>query len=129
MRINPKGGYAQAIPKFIDQIKSGELVTITGDGRQTRDFTHVRDVVVANILAMDHPKVGKGEIINIGAGKNVSMNYIAELLGGKVSYIPARLEPRDTKADNSLAKKLLGWIPKVSIEDGLKELKKLNGIK
>ncbi len=125
---DPKGGYAQAIPKFIDQIKNGEKVTITGDGEQTRDFTHVKDIVAANLLAMDHPKVGKGEVINIGAGKNVSMNYIAKLLGGKISYIPARLEPRDTKADNTLAKKLLGWEPKISIEEGLKELKKINGI-
>lgn len=126
---DPKGGYAQAIPKFFDQVKNGQPMTITGDGEQTRDFTHVRDIVAANMLAMDHPRVGKGEVVNIGGGKNVSMNYIAKLIGGKVSYIPARLEPHDTKADSSLAKKLLGWTAKISIEDGIKELKKLKGIK
>jgi nucleoside-diphosphate-sugar epimerase len=126
---DPSGGYAQAIPKFVDQVKKGGPMTITGDGEQTRDFTHVRDVVNANILAVDHPKVGKGEVINIGGGKNVSMNYIAKLIGGKISYIPARLEPKDTLADNKLAKKLLGWEAKVSLEEGIKELRKLAGLK
>jgi nucleoside-diphosphate-sugar epimerase len=126
---DPAGGYAQAIPKFIDQTKNNKPITITGDGEQTRDFTHVRDVVKANFLAMDHPKVGRGEVINIGCGKNVSMNYVAKLIGGRIEYLPARLEPRDTKADNRLAKKLLGWKPEVTIESGIAELKKLAGIR
>lgn len=126
---DPNGSYAQAMPKFIDQKKRGSPITITGDGEQTRDFTHVADVVNANMLAMTHPKAGKGEVINIGAGKNVSMNYVAKLIGGPVEYLPARLEPRDTKADNRLAEKLLGWKPKVTIEKGVAELKRLNGIK
>jgi len=126
---DPKGGYAQAVPKFLDQRKNGLPITITGDGEQTRDFTHVTDVVRANILAMTHPKVGKGEVVNIGGGKNVTMNYIASLIGGPVEYLPARLEPRDTKADHGLAKKLLGWAPRMTIEKGIAELKKLNGIK
>ena len=101
-------------------------MTITGDGTQTRDFTHVSDVVCANILASRSKKVGKGEVINIGAGKNQSINRIAELIGGKVEHIPARLEPHDTLADNSKARELLDWQPKISIEEGIEDLKRNN---
>ena len=125
-RNNPEGAYALVIAKFIKQRKSGQALTITGDGNQTRDFTSVHDVVRANILAMKSPRVGKGEAINIGAGKNQSINKIAKLIGGSVKYLPARFEPRDTLADNSLAKKLLGWGPRVSIEKGIAELKSLS---
>lgn len=121
-RQDPNGSYAQAIPKFIDQKKRGKPITITGDGKQTRDSTHVRDVVRANLLAATSEKVGKGEVINIGSGKNYSMNQVAKLIGGKVTYTTARLEPRDTKADVSLAKKLLGWKPQVSLKTGIAEL-------
>lgn len=128
-RQEPEGSYAQAIPKFIGQRKKGVPITITGDGTQTRDATHVSDVVSANILAARSKHVGKGEVINIGFGKNYSVNKLAEFVGGPVVYIPARLEPRDTQADIRLAKKLLGWVPKISLEKGIKELKKINGIK
>jgi len=116
------GAYALVIGKFMAQKKSGQAMTITGSGEQTRDFTNVKDVVNANILAGKSLKVGKGEPINIGAGNNVSINRIAELIGGKVEHIPARLEPKDTKADNRKAKELLGWVPTVSIEEGIAEL-------
>src|SRR3989344_1696777 len=106
-RISPKGSYPLAIAVFLDQRKKGKPMTVTGDGKQTRDYTHVRDVVRANLLASKSPKVGKGEVINIGAGRNVSMNFVVKLIGGPVKYIPPRLEPHDTLADNSLAKKLL----------------------
>lgn len=128
-RNNPDGAYALVIAKFLRQRKSGKPLTITGDGNQTRDFTNVKDVVRANILAMKSSRVGKGEIINIGAGKNQSINKIAKLIGGPVEYTSARFEPHDTLADNSLAKKLLGWEPKVSIEEGIVELKTLAGLK
>ncbi len=121
-RFDAEGAYALVIGKFLKQKNEGKPMTITGDGKQTRDFTHVRDVTQANILAAESPKVGKGEVINIGAGKNQSINAIAELIGGKVEYIPARLEPHDTLADNSKARELLGWVPQVSIEEGIKEL-------
>ena len=124
-----EGAYALVIAKFLKQRLEGKPMTITGDGGQTRDFTHVRDIVRANILAAKSPKVGKGEVINIGAGRNASVNQIAALIGGPVEYIPARLEPHDTLADNQLAKKLLGWKPIVSLEDGIAELKKLHGIR
>ncbi len=124
-RNNAEGAYALVIAKFLKQRADGEPMTITGDGEQTRDFTHVRDVVRANILAMESDKVGKGEVINIGAGRNYSVKQIAELIGGPVVYIPARFEPRDTLADRLLAKKLLGWEPQVTIEEGIAELKSL----
>jgi UDP-glucose 4-epimerase len=121
-RQDPDGSYAQAIPKFIYQMKQGKPITITGDGEQTRDCTHISDVVRANLLAAISKKVGKGEVINIGGGKNYSVNEMAKLIGGQVEYIPARLEPRDTKASIALAKRLLNWTPKVSLEQGIKEL-------
>lgn len=127
-RNNPDGAYALVIAKFLRQRTSGQPMTITGDGKQTRDFTNVRDVVRANILAMKSKRVGKGEVINIGAGKNQSINKIAQLIGGLVKHIPARFEPHDTLADNSLAKKLLDWSPRVSIEKGIAELKYLTKI-
>lgn len=128
-RLNPDGAYALAIGKFLKQRKERKPLTIWGDGSQTRDFTHVRDVVRANLLAMESIKVGKGEVINIGAGKNFSVNQLVKLIGGPVVHEPARLEPHDTLADNSLAKKLLGWKPEVSFEEGIAELKKEFGIK
>jgi UDP-glucose 4-epimerase len=126
---NPEGAYALVIAKFIEQRLRGEKMTITGDGEQTRDFTNVRDVVRANILAMESDKVGNGEVMNIGAGKNQSINRIAEIIGGEVEHIPERFEPKNTLADNSKAKELIGWIPEVSIEEGIAELKKLAGLK
>ena len=96
-------------------------MTITGDGTQTRDFTYVGDVVRANILASQSDKVGRGEVINIGAGNNYSVNEIANQLGGDVEFISPRVEPHDTLADNSRARELLGWKPEVELEDGIKK--------
>jgi len=127
-RMRPDGGYALALPKFLALRKNGEALPITGDGTQTRDFTHISDIVRANILAMDSAKVGKGEVINIAAGRNVSMNDLADLIGGEKIYIPARLEARDTFGDIRKAKELLGWEPKVMLEEGLEWLKKERGI-
>lgn len=121
-----EGAYALVIAKFLSQRALGQPMTITGDGTQTRDFTHVRDVVWANILAARSERAGRGEVINIGAGKNVSVARVAELIDGPVEHIPARLEPHDTLAGNARAKELLGWEPRVSLEDGIAELKQLH---
>lgn len=121
-RQSAEGAYALVIAKFLKQKAEGKPMTITGNGKQTRDFTHVSDIARANMLAMKSKKVGKGEVVNIGCGRNQSVNRIAELIGGKTTYIPARLEPKDTLADNKLAKKLIGWVPKVKIEDGIRWL-------
>ena len=124
-RFNPDGAYALVIGKFLKQRKEGQSMTITGDGEQTRDFTNVKDVVRANILAAENEKVGMGEVINIGAGRNFSINKVAELIGGPVDHVPARLEPSNTLADNTKAKNLLGWVPEVTLEQGITELKEL----
>lgn len=124
-RQSEEGAYALVIARFIKQKREGQKMTVTGDGLQTRDFTHVRDVVRANLLAMQSEKVGKGEVINIGAGNNKSVIQIAELLGGDYEFVPARLEPRNTLADNSRAKELLSWEPKENFEEAIEELKNL----
>ena len=121
-RQDPTGPYALVIGRFLLMKREGKPLLITGDGTQTRDFTHVRDVVHANILAMESSKVGKGEVINIGAGQNRSINEIAKNIGGAIEYIEKRIEPHDTLADISRAKELLGWAPQVPFDQGIQEL-------
>ena len=122
-KMDPEGPYALVIGKFLKLKKENKPLTIYGNGKQTRDFVYVNDVVEANILAMKSKKVGKGEVINICSGKNYSINYIAKLIGGKKIYLPARKgEMKHTLGDNSLAKKLLGWKPKISLEEGINYL-------
>lgn len=127
-RLDPDGAYALAIGKFLKQRKEGKPITIWGDGTHSRDFTHVADVVRANVLAMESGNVGHGEVLNIGAGRDIPVNDIARMIGGGVVYEAERPEPARTLADTSRAKKLLGWQPAVRIEDGMKELKELFGV-
>jgi len=123
------GPYATVIGIFLGQRQKGLPMTVVPDGHQRRDFTHVRDVARANLLAMESGKVGKGEIINIGCGKNYSILETADLIGGpRVFAEPRQGEVRETLADNSRAKTLLGWEPEISFEDGISELKKLHGL-
>ena len=121
--VSEGGAYDLVIGRFLKQRKEGKSITIVPDGEQTRDFTHVRDVVMANILAMESDKVGKGEVINIGSGKNYSINRVAAIIGGPIVYIEPRMEPKNTLADNAKARELLGWVPKVTLEEGIEELK------
>ena len=125
-RNSSEGAYALVIAKFFKLLKEGKPLTITGNGSQTRDFTSVHDIARANLLAMTSKKVGRGEVINIGCGRNFSVNQVAKLIGGKAIHIAARLEPHDTLASNALAKKLLGWTSKVKLEEGIEELKTLS---
>jgi len=126
-RQSDEGDYALVIAKFLKQKKGGQKLTIIGDGLQTRDFTSVHDVVRANILAMEK-ETPNSEVINVGAGRNFSVNEVAKLVGGEVDYLPERLEPRDTRADNTKAREILGWIPEVKLEDGIAELKQILGV-
>jgi len=127
-RMDPNGAYALAIAKFLKQKQEGKPLTIWGDGSHSRDFTHVSDVVNANLLAAQSAHVGKGDVVNIGAGRNVTVMEIAKIIGGPVVHEAERLEPKDALANNSKAKELLGWEPKVKIEEGIAELKKLNNL-
>jgi nucleoside-diphosphate-sugar epimerase len=126
--LDPNGPYALAIGKFLMARKNNEPITIFGDGTVTRDFTHVSDVVSANMLAATSKKVGNGEVINIGAGRQTSIQSLAEMFGGEIVYAPPRIEAHDSLADNRKARELLGWEPKVTLEDGIADLKKRMGV-
>ena len=121
-RMSSDGAYVLVLANFLKLRKQGKPLTITGDGGQVRDFVHVSDVIRALLLAAQSERVGQGEVINIGIGKNCSIAHLAKVIGGPVVYVPARYEPRETLADISKAKELLGWESRVSIEEGLKEL-------
>lgn len=121
--LDPNGAYALVIGRFLKQRKDGGAMTITGDGEQTRDFTHVFDTVDAIVRATQGESVGAGEVFNVGAGRNVSINKIAELIGGPVEYVPARIEPKHTLADSSAIHAALDWKPTITIEEGIAGLK------
>ncbi len=123
-----EGAYCLVMGIFVQQRLNGDPMTIVGDGEQRRDFTSVVDVVRANILAMESDNVGKGEVLNIGNGYNYSVNELAKMIGGPTVDIPPRIEPKETLADHSLAKQLLGWEPTVELPEWLKEYKKEMGL-
>jgi len=111
-RMNFEGAYKTVIGVFAEQKVNGLPLTITNDGNQRRDFTYVKDVVAANMAAGESSEKFVGEVFNIGNGGNFSINEVAEMIGGPTSYGEQRLEPFQTLADNSKAKKILGWEPK-----------------
>ena len=127
-RMALEGAYCTVMGIFARQKLNGEPMTITGTGENRRDYTSVVDVVRANILASESEKVGRGEHVNIGRGSNYSVNEVAKMMGGETAYIPARFEPKETLADNSLARELLGWEPTVNLPDFIEEYKKEMGI-
>ena len=106
-----KGAYCLVMGIFIRQALEGKNLTIYGNGQQRRDFTYVGDVVNANILASKCDKKFAGEAFNIGNGENRSVQEIADVFKLPCDYLPARLEPKQTLADNSKAKEVLGWEP------------------
>lgn len=124
-RQSAEGSYPLVIAKFMDLRKKGKPLTITGTGEQTRDFVHVSDIVRANLLAAESPKVGTGEVINIGSGIETSVREIAALIGGPVEHVPARLEPSRSVASVGKALELLGWRAEVDLKDGIDGLLKL----
>jgi len=113
-----------AIHKFVKAISNNKEITVFGDGKQTRDFTFVDDAVEANILAANNDVVG--EVLNIGGGSRISVNAlideIEKIVGkkAKIKYIENQKgDVRDTRADVSKAKKVLGWMPMINIYKGL----------
>jgi UDP-glucose 4-epimerase len=117
--MNLEGAYKLVIAIFADQYKKGLPLTITNNGEQRRDFTYVQDVVQANILAGTHKDKLLGESFNIGNGNNYSVNEVADIFGGEKDYYKKVLEPFETLADNTKAKKVLGWNPKGNLKKWL----------
>ncbi len=127
-RLDPNGAYALAIGKFLRLRKEGQIIEIWGDGTNTRDYVHVSDVAEANLLAGASSAVGKGEVINIGTGRETDVNALAALIGGESTHVDARTEPGRAQAENSCARRLLSWAPSIVLEDGIVALKKEWGL-
>ena len=123
-----EGAYCLVMGIFVQQRLNNESMTIRGDGEQRRDFTYVGDVVDANIKASQSDKVGSGEVINIGNGDNRSVNQIADMIGGNTINVEPVIEPKETLADNSKARELLGWKPTMIIENWIDKYKKEIGL-
>ena len=118
--------YAAVIPRFVSALARGERPVIFGDGRQTRDFTYVDDVVDANLLALSSPGA-PGNVYNVAAGRGISVNELFALVAGVMnsSLTPSYAAPRtgdvrDSIADASAAERDLGFRPKVSVEEGIR---------
>ncbi|MBI4049965.1 MAG: NAD-dependent epimerase/dehydratase family protein [Candidatus Doudnabacteria bacterium] len=123
-----EGAYATVIGIFLKQREQGKPMTVVGDAwDRRRDYTYISDVVEANILAWKKTISIDEMVINIGTNRNFSVREITERIGGPTIAIEKRpWEYQETKADNSKAKRLLGWEPKMRFEDGIAELKKLH---
>ena len=129
-RQNTEGAYCLVMGIFAGQLLKGEPMTINGDGENRRDFTYVGDVVDANIRCMDYPLELNGEAFNIGNGDNRSVNQIANLLSEDGDRINREsvIEPKETLANNSKAKKILGWKPTNKIENWIIDYKEEMGL-
>ena len=115
-----KGEYAPVMGLFMRQKAAGKPMTIVGDGEQRRDFTHITDVVAANLIAADQINVTGP--VNIGTGVNYSINDLARMIQGETIHIEERIgETRSTLADIDRARKELGWAPLVSLVDYINE--------
>ena len=120
-RSRTTGTYGAVFGVFLAQKIHGNPFTVVGDGRQTRDFTYVSDVVEAFVSAANSDLSGTS--MNVGSGGHYSVNRLVELLGGDVVYIPKRPgEPDCTFADTSKIRQLLGWEPAVPFEVGVSNM-------
>jgi len=126
-RQDPQSQYAAVVPIFITRLLRGEAPTIHGDGGQSRDFTYVRNVVAANLLAAAAPDPG-GRTVNVACGDRVSLNdlyrRLQALTGGTVAAIHGPPRPGDVRhsqADITLARELIGFQPVADLETGLRE--------
>ena len=124
-RVRTNGTYGAVLGIFLSQKANGYPLTIVGDGKQSRDFTHVSDVASAFALSIETPVTG--HVLNVGSGTHRSVNDLARLIGGEKVHIPKRPgEPDITFADISKASDLLNWRPRVELEAGVSDL--LNSI-
>lgn len=124
-RQDPASEYAAVIPRFLTMLLEGKRPVVFGDGEQTRDFVYIANVVQANLKAAVAP-AAVGRAMNIGYGERISLNEVLRLAGEllgitvEVEYRPARPgDVRDSVADISLARDLLGYQPEISFRAGL----------
>lgn len=127
-RQNPEGAYAAVIPKFIRQLLSGERPTIHGDGKQSRDFTYIENIIEANLKACLAPSEAAGEAFNIAYG---GREYLIDIYHTLERALEVNIEPvfgperpgdiKHSNADIAKAKKLLGYEPEWSFERGIEE--------
>jgi nucleoside-diphosphate-sugar epimerase len=128
-RQDPSSMYSGVISKFTEDFNTDQQPTIYGDGKQSRDFVYVKDVVAANMAAMLSKNAGRGEVFNIALGEQISLLNLIDVFGkikGK-TFEPVFKEVRKgdirhSLADISLAKKVLGYTPQYSLLDGIKAL-------
>jgi nucleoside-diphosphate-sugar epimerase len=115
------GAYALVLGIFLKNLKEGKPLVIHGKGEQRRDFIHVNDIVEANIAAFKSE--AKGMVLNVGSGKNISIQELADLISKDQIYEPRRAGDAEiTLADISKTRKILNWAPKVTIEEGIRQM-------
>ena len=115
---NPHNAYTSVIGIFHRQRQSGERLTVTGDGQQSRDFVHVYDVAQANLTAALSGRVC--ETYNVGSGVSVTINEVARMFSSDIVYTPERPnEARATHADITKIQRELGWRPRITLEEGI----------
>jgi UDP-glucose 4-epimerase len=117
-----KGPYAPVVGLFLRQHRAGQPLTIVPDGTQRRDFTHVEDVVQANLLAMEVDHEQYGEVFNVGTGTNHSVLELAAMISDNTVEVEPRMgEAYITLANNQKIRDILGWAPTKQIGDYVKE--------
>ena len=123
---DPSSQYAAVVPRFITAVGDGRAVPIYGDGEQKRDFTYVANVVEANLLAADAERVS-GTIVNVATGRATSVHELADTIGSILgTTVERELHPartgdiRDSYADVTRARELLGWEARIGLEEGLR---------
>ena len=119
------GAYVLVIPRFLKLRDEGRPLTIYGDGEQTRSYTHVSDVVRANVLAASEElPAGENVVLNIGPNEETSVNEIAAMIGGDVEHIipnpRGEFEELRKSSDPSKAKSVLGWEPRFGLAEGIR---------
>lgn len=118
-----EGGYLSAVPVFLNQYESFEPITVTGDGKQTRDFIYVGDVVEACISAYTDISENGIQVMNVASGQETSIMDLAEAFGGEIIHIPERLEPKRSVADITKIKSTLSWKPLTRLLTWVKQIK------